>query len=66
MAKKFYECQNAGCALGTMGQAGGRFTAGITADALHILTGRPVDDMKKGEDYGDGICPNCGKKGKEI
>jgi hypothetical protein len=33
---------------------------------VNILTGKPVDDLKSGEDYGQGVCPNCGQKGKEI
>lgn len=64
MAKK-YECHNPACVLGTV-ENPGRFTGGITKEALNVLTGKPVDDMKSGEDYGPGFCPNCGQKGTEI
>ena len=64
MAKK-YECHNKACALGTVGEPG-RFTSGMTKQQKHLLTGAPEDSLKSGEDYGPGICPNCGTKGKEI
>lgn len=64
MAKK-YECEYPACSLGTVG-ASGRFSGGITKEQKNLLTGVPVDDLKSGEDYGPGICPNCGTKGKEI
>jgi hypothetical protein len=60
---KVYECTNQACSLGTVGNPG-RFTGGITAEQQHLLTGAPLDSLEKGKDYGDGYCPNCGKKGK--
>lgn len=65
MAKepKTYECHAAHCALGEVG-APGLFTGGITAEQNHLLTGAPLEELVEGKDYGDGICPNCGTKGK--
>jgi hypothetical protein len=57
---KEYECKNPACSLGTVGQLG-RFTGGATKEQITLLTGDP--DPK---DHGVGVCPNCGKKGKEI
>jgi hypothetical protein len=62
---KTYECNNPACSLGVVGQPG-RFSGGISKEQVNILTGKPVDDLKSGEDYGQGVCPNCGQKGKEI
>lgn len=59
---KTYECTNKACSLGTVGSPG-RFTGGITKDQLTILTGN--QEPKTGE-YGNGICPNCAKPGKEV
>lgn len=64
MAKK-YECSNPGCSLGVVGSPG-RFAGGITAEQVNILTGKPVDSLKEGSDFGEGFCPNCGTKGKEA
>ena len=64
MAKK-YECKNAACTLGTVGEPG-RFTGGITKEQVHLVTGKPVDSLNKDEDYGAGFCPNCGQKGAEL
>ena len=64
MAKK-YECNNPACVLGTPG-APGRFSGGITAEQVNLLTGKPVDALTKDVDYGAGFCPNCGAKGEEI
>ena len=61
---KTYLCKNPACSLGTVGNPG-RFTGGITADQVNILTGKPADSLKSGEDYGPGVCPNCGQKGAE-
>ena len=57
---KTYECTNPACTLGTVG-APGRFTGGITKDQVTLLTGNPEP-----EDHGAGVCPNCGKPGKEA
>lgn len=64
MAKTF-ECHNSACTLGTIHQPG-RFTGGITAEQVHLVTGQPLDSLKKDEDYGTGFCPNCGQKGVEV
>jgi hypothetical protein len=61
---KTYLCSNKACALGTSKEPG-RFSGGITKDQVHLMTGKPVDDLKSGEDYGAGFCPNCGQEGKE-
>ena len=58
---KTYLCKNPACTLGTVGEPG-RFTGGITKEGLHALTGAPIDLMTP-KDYGNGYCPNCGKKG---
>jgi hypothetical protein len=64
MAKK-YECSNEHCSLGVVGQPG-RFSGGITKEQVTLLTGQPAENLKSGEDYGQGFCPNCGAKGEEI
>jgi hypothetical protein len=55
---KTYLCSNAACSLGTPGEAG-RFSGGITKEQVTVLTGDPEP-----KEFGDGYCPNCGKKGK--
>jgi len=60
-----YECDNAACALGTVGEPG-RFTGGATAEQIAILTGKPQDELVDGTDYGDGFCPNCGQEGTAV
>jgi hypothetical protein len=55
-----YECTNPACSLGAVGQPG-QFTRGATKEFITLLTGDP--DPK---DHGNGVCPNCGKAGKEI
>jgi hypothetical protein len=62
---KMYECRNKACVLGTPDQPG-QFTGGITKEQVNLLTGKPVESLQSGEDYGPGFCPNCGAKGKEI
>ena len=59
MAAK-YECQNEACPLGPRGQAGGLFTGGLTEEGKAALGLAP--DAATGE----GICPNCGEKGKKA
>lgn len=54
---KVYECTNAACSLGTVGNPG-RFTSGITKQQAINLSGNPEAE------HGPGYCPNCGKKGK--
>ena len=62
---KLYECTNKACSLGTVGSPG-RFSGGITAEQVTLLTGKPPEHLKKGEDYGPGVCPNCAQPGKEV
>lgn len=58
-----YECHNAACSLGAVGQPG-RFTDGATAEQVALLTGAPADSLEDGVDYGEGVCPNCGQPGE--
>jgi hypothetical protein len=62
---KLYVCRNAGCPLGTLGSPG-RFAGGMSKETKHLLTGAPLDELRSGEDYGPGICPNCGSAGEEF
>lgn len=62
--EQIYFCTNTSCPLGST-QGKGRFTGGITAVQLNVLTGRPIESMVEGEDYGAGFCPTCGKQGTE-
>lgn len=59
MSLTTYLCGAPNCTLGTVGQPG-RFTGGITAAQVNLITGRPVEELLEGVDYGEGICPNCG------
>ena len=60
MAKKLYECQNEYCPLGIQGESGGRFTSGLSDEQRAVL------GLSADAPTGNGICPNCGKKGKEV
>lgn len=61
-----YRCDNVeSCPLGSRGEPG-YFTGGITAEQVNVITGKPVDGMEKGVDYGPGICPNCGQPGEKV
>lgn len=60
-----YQCTNGSCPVGSTSEPG-HFTGGITADQVNLLTGSPVEGLKEGTDFGEGICPNCGKKGAEV
>lgn len=60
---KRYRCENPACSLGVVGSPG-HFTGGSTASTVNVLTGRPVDSLVDGKDFGPGFCPNCGKPGK--
>ena len=42
----------------------GRFTGGITAEQVNLLTGDPVENLVEGKDFGEGFCPACGQKAK--
>lgn len=59
-----YRCDAAGCTLGTRGEPGS-FTGGISANAVHVLTGKPLESLVDGADFGEGLCPNCGTPGTE-
>ena len=61
---KIFLCHTPHCPLGTMGNPG-RFAGGITAEQVNLLTGKPVEQLEKGVDFGEGICPNCGQPGEE-
>lgn len=65
MTQKLYECNNKDCELGTPGHTA-HFIGGVTAEAVTLRTGAPIEDLEEGKDYGEGICPNCGKKGKKT
>lgn len=56
---KTYRCENPACSLGAVGQPG-TFTGGATKEFVTLLTGDPDP-----EHHGKGVCPNCGKPGKE-
>jgi hypothetical protein len=62
---KTYQCENPACVLGTVGQPGS-FSGGISKEQINLLTGRPLEELKSGEDFGSGFCPNCGQKGQEA
>ena len=61
---KTYLCENSACSLGAIGVSG-RFSGGITKEQVNLLTGKPVESLESGKDFGAGVCPNCGQKGKE-
>lgn len=58
---KTYRCENPACSLGAVGQPG-LFTGGATKEFVTLLTGNPDPDK---DSYGNGVCPNCGRPGKE-
>lgn len=62
MAPKMYRCENPACSLGAVGQPG-LFTGGATKEFVTLLTGDQDPDK---DSYGHGVCPNCGKPGKET
>jgi hypothetical protein len=62
-AETTYECRNDACTLGTR-RTPGRFTGGITADGVALITGEPAEALEAGKDYGEGFCPNCGERGR--
>src|SRR6185369_4474177 len=51
---KVYYCVNQACVLGSR-KGYGRFTGGITAEQLNVLTGDPVEGFVEGTDYGEGF-----------
>jgi hypothetical protein len=54
-----YECTNTACTLGNRKEPG-RFSGGSTERTLEVL-GLPADTP-----HGDGYCPNCAEKGKQV
>lgn len=62
MAKKLYQCQNENCPLGDYKNPG-LFTGGRTKEAVTVVTGNPEPESNT---YGQGVCPNCGTKAKEV
>ena len=58
MARKTYICTNQACSLGSR-ETPGRFAGGLSKEQATALTGDPEAD------HGQGICPNCGQRGKE-
>jgi hypothetical protein len=42
------------------------FTDGAEAANVVNLTGKPEESLVEGEDFGEGVCPNCGEKGEEV
>lgn len=63
--KRLYECHNSACALGSRKDPG-RFTDGITAEALNVLTGDPVEAIIAEGRFGEGFCPTCGEPGVAV
>lgn len=55
-----YECHNTACTLGVRSEPG-RFSEGATAQQITLLTGNPEP-----ENFGPGVCPNCGEVGVEA
>jgi hypothetical protein len=60
---KLYECNNKNCELGTEGHTA-YFTEGMTSGMKSARTGIPLENLEENKDYGEGICPVCGKPGK--
>jgi len=61
-----YECHNPECDLGGTADVG-QFTGGRTEEIAWLR--KPLDhsrEPKEGVDFGEGICPNCGVKGKKA
>lgn len=54
-----YECHNRLCTLGTR-VTPGQFSGGATPEQVMMITGNPEAE------HGEGICPNCGEKGKKT
>lgn len=65
MAETLYECNNPACVLGSR-DAPGLFTGGITAEQVNMLYGTPVELLTEGDDFGEGVCPNCATKGTAV
>lgn len=61
---KIYECHNEHCPLGSRSDPG-RFTGGITARQLEMLTGEPIGpEVVDPHAPIEGYCPTCGYEGK--
>jgi hypothetical protein len=65
MMAKLYECTNEECILGVK-ENPGYFTGGITAAQNSMKTGKSEEEMEEGKDYGEGVCPECGKPGEVV
>lgn len=57
-----FECHNPHCPLNRPDQPG-RFTGGVTAAYLHILTGDPIPSEVEPAEVKLGYCPSCGEEG---
>lgn len=42
------------------------FTDGAEAQNIVNLTGKPLESLVEGEDFGEGVCPNCGNKAEHV
>lgn len=49
LSKTLYHCDN--CNMD--------FTDGAEATNVVALTGKPEESLTEGEDFGEGVCPNC-------
>lgn len=63
--KRVYECHNSACSLGSRKDPG-RFTDGITAEQINVLTGEPVETITAEGRFGEGFCPVCGEPGVAV
>jgi hypothetical protein len=54
LVKPMYHCSK--CNL--------NFTDGAEPANVVNLTGKPEESLEEGEDYGEGVCPNCGTNEK--
>ena len=65
MSETVYICEFAACSLGTPGEPG-RFTQGMSAEGKSALSGEPLQTVEDGGGFGEGVCPNCGTKGRKA
>ena len=57
VSKKLYVCDNCRPPL--------HFTDGADQQDIANKTGKPFESMVEGQDFGQGVCPNCGAVAKE-
>jgi hypothetical protein len=62
---ELYKCTNKACIMGEPNQPA-YFTDGMTQAQKSLKTGMPLEQMEEGTDYGEGICPECGKPGTLV